>query len=428
MSQANTQPQSSVQGPAEAGSTGTRAWPWILFAVALLVRIVFAVLSHLRRASLGTLEFPDEQQYWLIATNLVEGLGLRDEIGHRAGRMPLYPAFLAVLAPFTNGIVFAKIGHIMLGSALASATYALAKRAFNTPVAVIAGLLVAFDPFLTFFSTLLLTETPFCLALTLFLWTVVPWVRDVDRPIPFREWAVATFLAVVLIYLRESTLGFVILVAVFVIMVRGFDLRCIKGAIMTAFVAVLALFPWALRNKSVIDSWTWLTSRGGISLYDGVGPQADGSSNLGDIKQSPMVAHLTEADYDRFFRGESIKCIRENPRRILGLAVVKIKHFWSPFPNAAGFQSPFIRLIAALWTIPAFTLAVIGVILLLRRNGVSRRITVFLLLPVLYLTVIHMIFVGSIRYRLGAVPAISILAAYAMVRIADGVRGKTTAE
>ncbi len=412
---------------AESGSTRA-AWPWILFAVALVVRVVVLVVTQRNRQSWSAIELPDEQQYWLIASNLVEGLGLRDEIGHRAGRMPLYPGFLALFAWFPNGIVVAKLAHIVLGSALAAVTYRLARIVGGVPAATIAGSLVAFDPFLAFFSTLLLTETPFCLCLTLLFSIMLPWVLDADRKIGRGEWFAATALAIVLIYLRESSVGLIAVLIAFTVVVRPFEARIVRGAILTLLFIVSSLVPWALRNSNVIGSWKWLTTRGGISLYDGVGPQANGSSNLGDVKLMPDVINLDEVEYDRYFHDKSFMMMRNNPQRILSLAITKFRNTWSLFPNAAGFQSRGTRVVSAAWTIPTFTLSALGVILMARRRGVYARISMFLLLPAIYLTAVHMIFVGSIRYRLGAIPMIAVFAAFGVVSLAGVIRGRRYSE
>jgi hypothetical protein len=54
-------------------------------------------------------------------------------------------------------------------------------------------------------------------------------------------------------------------------------------------------------------------------------------------------------------------------------------------------------------------------------------LVVFLLLPALYLSALHSLFVGSVRYRLGAMPMIEILAALAVVALADRLGRRSAA-
>jgi hypothetical protein len=50
------------------------------------------------------------------------------------------------------------------------------------------------------------------------------------------------------------------------------------------------------------------------------------------------------------------------------------------------------------------------------------RTAMFLLLPAMYFSAVHSLFVGSVRYRLAAIPMLEILAAVALVAIYDRIR------
>ena len=132
----------------------------------------------------------------------------------------------------------------------------------------------------------------------------------------------------------------------------------------------------------------------------------------------PAVRGLNEVQWDRYFRGESIRAMREDPARIARLAGVKLVRMWNPLPNVETYQSPMVRVVAALWTIPTFAMAVVGVMLLSKNKvGIGGWRMVLLLLPAAYLSVLHCFFVGSIRYRLPAMPMLEILAAFAVVTV-----------
>ncbi len=144
------------------------------------------------------------------------------------------------------------------------------------------------------------------------------------------------------------------------------------------------------------------------------------------------VRGLDEVAWNRFFLSESIKALRDNPARILRLAGVKLWRTWNPFPNVDSYQSRFVRLVSALWTIPTFALAAAGMILLPRVMGSAGwRVAALLLLPALYVSAMHTLFVGSVRYRLVVMPMLEMLAAFALVTLVSrgaghrrsGVRG-----
>ncbi len=389
--------------------------------VALLLRAGWGTFRLVRADDPSALEFPDEKQYWLMAASVSAGEGLKDELGFRATRMPLYPAGLAVFAAMANGAIVAKVLHWVLGAAAAALTAGAAATLFDRRVGLIAGLLAAFDPFLIFFSSLLLTETAFVAVLVALWWVIARIIQQGTES--HGRWVAVGLVAALCVYVRESGVGLIAVALGFVLVCRRFDRRTSVGVAIAAGLVVLALVPWAARNRRVVGEWYWLTTRAGISLYDGVGPQATGDSDLGNIKQMPAVRGLSEVEWNRYFMDESVKAIKSEPGRIVTLAGKKLARMWNPFPNVQTYQSPLVRTIAAVWTIPTFILAVVGALLLTIRSGKQDvRTAIFLLLPALYLSALHSLFVGSVRYRLGAIPMVEILAAVALVVVVDRVR------
>ena len=69
-----------------------------MFLVALSLRAGWGTYRLAQADDPSALEFPDEQQYWDMAASLMAGEGLKDELGFRATRMPLYPTLLAAWA------------------------------------------------------------------------------------------------------------------------------------------------------------------------------------------------------------------------------------------------------------------------------------------------------------------------------------------
>jgi hypothetical protein len=57
------------------------------------------------------------------------------------------------------------------------------------------------------------------------------------------------------------------------------------------------------------------------------------------------------------------------------------------------------------WCLPVFLTAILGLLVSLRRF----RMLAWLLLPVLVFTLIHMVFVGSVRYRVPMMPFVLVL-------------------
>ncbi len=409
-------------GGSRQGSPGLRARPLILvFLVALVLRGGWGAWQVARSGGAESLEFPDERQYWLMAENLRRGEGLKDEFGFRATRMPLYPAMLSLFVEMPRGILVAKVLQWLVGAVGAVVAAGLAATLFGSRVGLAAGLLVAVDPFLVFFSSLLLTETMFVAAL-LALWWCVAWLgsaTDLGRAMAWGAWAAVGVLGGLCVYLRESSAGLVACVLIGGAALGRCRAAAAGGALLAAVVIVAALAPWAVRNERVTGQRTWLTHRGGISLFDGVGPQADGSSRLQDVQQMEAVRGLNEVEWDRYFRDASWRAMREDPGRIVRLAGVKLARTWNPLPNVETYQSSLVRVVSFAWTLPVYLLAVGGAVLVLGQGRGARWRVALLLLPAVYFSVVHSFFVGSVRYRLVSMPMLEILAAFAAVFLVE---------
>jgi 4-amino-4-deoxy-L-arabinose transferase-like glycosyltransferase len=397
-----TQPGDQRSGPDRSAdavpSTAPFGWPaaLLLFAVALAARAVYGCWRG------GPLAYDDEIWYWEIARAYAAGDGLVGEFGHRAGRMPLYPWMLS----WFDSIDSARAMQWVVGGLAAPLTYALARPV--TRWAFLAGLIVAFDPTLVGSASLLLSETLAVTVLTA-LWCVG--LRLATGRGSWRQWASAALLASLCVYARESLLVLIAALLLALIVMRR-DARTAAGAAGVGLVVLVALLPWAWRNQRVLGQWCWLTTRGGISLYDGVRPGATGASDLAEVKDVPAVRGLSEVEWDAYFRNAAYTAIREEPGRVLGLIPVKWARTWSPMLNAAEYASPGMRIIFALWYVPLYLAVVTGCIV--RRR--SAATVVLLLLPALCVCALHGVFVGSVRYRLVALPMLAVLAAAGIER------------
>lgn len=435
----------SVESRHTARQTGVRTTPqrlshlgagWIaVFILALVLRAGWGLAGSSSGHDLSSLEFPDEIQYWGMANSLASGEGLKDEFGFRATRMPLYPAFLALPAwagDGPRGVVAAKVLQWLIGATGAALTAGLGAALFGRWTGLVAGTLAAFDPFLVYFSSLLLTETLFVAALPALWWAL--WAACTRPRFHWRRWGLVGIAGAVCVYAKESSAGLVAVALVVAAVASWRDSRSRSGPlgpILAGAIVLLAVFPWALRNRVVLGEWCWLTTRGGVSLFDGVGPQANGASHLEGIQDAPVVQRLGEVEWNRHFWRESWRAIRQDPVRIARLAGKKLARMWNPFPNVGTYQSTAVRVLSAAWTLPLYACALGGALIVTKRDRSSRgsercvslRRTGFLLLPAVYFSAIHSLFVGSVRYRLATVPMLEILAAAAIMAVVDRLTG-----
>ncbi|MFO7907600.1 MAG: hypothetical protein R6U98_33440, partial [Pirellulaceae bacterium] len=110
-------------------------------------------------------------------------------------------------------------------------------------------------------------------------------------------------------------------------------------------------------------------------------------------------------------RNAAISWALDHPRQVLWLMGRKFLRMWSPWPNDEAFQTGWLGTMVMLGYVPLVLLSLVGTGIWGWR-GWPLAICVF---PAIYYTGLHMVFVGSIRYRQPAMLAWLILAAAVIV-------------
>jgi len=413
MSKADTAPVASPR---------SRLLPLVgVFVLALLLRAGWAIhRTGDQPSAAAQLQFPDEREYWSLAVSLRDAGELALPNGDRAKRMGLYPALLAPFVHVPHPVLTARLAQSILGALAAVGVAALAMRLAGVGAGLLAGALVAVDPFAVFFSSLLLTETPFAAALVGFVlcgWPLIDKTQSMSAP----RLLIAAALAMACIYLRPEAIGFVALWSVLALARRRSPARARAQVVLIPILVIASLVPWAWRNRVVLGEWVWLTTNGGASLYDGQGLQADGSSNLADVFASPAVSQMSELQRDAFLQGQALQTMRRDPARVLRLAAVKFVRTWNIWPNFSDYRSVKLRAVSAAYMVPVLILAAIGLWALRDRL----RVALVLLLPAMYWTALHCVFVGSLRYRQPAMPFVEMLAALGLALLISSAKRPT---
>ncbi|MBI1347627.1 hypothetical protein GC163_15205 [bacterium] len=395
-------------------------------AVALLVRLATAVVvDQIVSATPGRICLieGDASGYWILGERLARGESYElYDPPRRILRMPGFPILLAGCrlvfgdALFPTRCVLAVIGTLGCGC-----VYWLGRELVNETVGLVACGLVAVSPPLVVFSPLLLSETLFATAMVA---SLIPLARLVKFPADqkARIWLaiVAGSLLAVATYVRPTWLPIAAVGAgSIIIAARGRRAGWYEaGCLLLAF--ALWLTPWTVRNYRVCGHVVPTTLWVGASLYDGLNPEATGDSNMAFFDRENLLATMSEYEVDREYRRRAWDYAGQHPGRAIELAIIKAGRYWSPWPNAEQFDRPVIRwgLIAA--TVPMYLLALLG-LWQQRRQAVFWLVT---LCPALFFCLVHMLFVGSIRYRLPADMTLWIAAATGLVTIYQRWRGR----
>ena len=271
---------------------------------------------------------------------------------------------------------------------------------------------VALDPFLVFFSGLLLTETLFAVSL-LAAWYFVVATAQADAGVRWRDAIGAGLLLTLCVLLRPSAVVLVVFAVMLIAVGRGAKRKRLARAWVILAVVVMGLFPWALRNRATIGQWRWLTTRGGISLYDGLREGATGNSDLAHTKTMSDVAGLSETAWDAYFRSAAIRAAQSDPMRVVKLAGSKFLRTWSLIPNVEAYRRGSAAVAGAAFMVLALATAAVG----WWRCRRSAYRWIVLLTPVVAITCMHMVFVGSVRYRVPVMPFVVVLSGAGLVQM-----------
>lgn len=398
---------------------------WILTAIlvaALVLRLVAGMWWQQRLPEGKKFGFGDSDGYWELGRTIARGQPFEygpDRL--KIFRTPGYPAVLAPLFLLSDEppVLLGRAVSAVLSTAAVAGVAVLAWLLFDQRTALVAAATAAAYPEAIALGVFVLSEAPFAplMMLNLVLWTLAWRAQTRGR---MAGWSVGAGIAAGLATLmRPSWLLFVPFAGA-IGLVACRDRR--KHAFVTALMLVglcIAMLPWWIRNYTVAGRFVPTTLQVGASLYDGISPTATGASDMrfvgAFVAEQRIADNDPKADRTRLFedrldqrmRRAAMDWAREHPQRVLSLAVTKFLRMWSIVPNASEFQSGWLRLILAATYTPVIVLALFGVWQYSRRDWPH----VLSVLPAVYFTCLHVVFVSSIRYRQPAMLPLIVFAA-----------------
>jgi len=391
-----------------------------VLVIALALRCAAAVYWQSHVPVGKSFVFPDSETYWHLAQTIVRGEPYA--YGEfRLFRAPGYPIELAtVMAAFGERGALTAIRYIgaVQGTVAVGLVMLLARRLFDRPTAWVAGLLAAIAPGGIGMSILVLSESLFAplLVASILLWVGAVRARGASLSLAWGMAAGAVAGAATLT--RSSWLLFVPACGGWMLIRSPDRAHMIRVAAGTLFAFLAVMAPWWVRNYRVVGRFVPTTLQVGASLYDGWHETADGSSDMRFVdhfvrQQRQFDALETqprgtfEERLDRRMADAALTWAGANPVRVVRLALVKIFRMWSPWPHARELSRPWIRWGTAAVDVPIMICAVCGVWWYARRDwGCALCVA-----PAIYLTGLHAIFVGSVRYRQPTMLLLMVLAA-----------------
>jgi hypothetical protein len=237
-----------------------------------------------------------------------------------------------------------------------------------------------------------------------------------QRGFAWRIWA-GRILLVLSIFVRPSALGLPLVLGIAELFLNRREREAYHsswrlpiGATMVVLTLV-ALFPWAARNRAVVGAWIFTTTNSGFTAYDGFNPDADGASHQDFVGAMPQLRSMNEVQRSQYLSRLAKVYALQHPQRVAQLAGMKIARFWSPIPLSSEYHRMRYVLVGAGYAIPLDVLVVLG-LLYGRLSGAAK---VMLLLPAVYFTLAHALTIGSLRYRIPVEVPMAVIAASASV-------------
>ncbi len=416
------------------GCVGERSrfgrWLVVIVVLAVAARAGMLVFAEWRPSAF---DFPDSHRYVSVARNIAAGLGPIESEDVRAGTDPVYPGILSIgvwLGADDDAAVmrFGRFVNVVFGVISVALLALFARRFVGDVAALFAAAILAVDPIMVFFNALVLTETVY---VALVLAGFLALTRLGGRR--GRLWGAAAGLALgVATVTRSSSLFLPVLVLPFAWHLAGGDpiapvegtkrlgRRCVVSLCYMATICAV-LVPTIARNYGLFGHFVPVRTGSGASLMEGLGPWADGAPGMDRIVYPAFPHGANEYDRDVICRSAALEWAWDHPGRALALAWAKLRRTWSVAINASDYSSWFHILVAWLTVFPEFLLAICGVWLLRRRPAVLA----LLLVVAAYFTLLHMVFVGSVRYRVPAMPFVFVLAGVGVERLWRKVNGTT---
>lgn len=396
----------------------------VVFTLALVLRGGWVGVGWARHGA--TLTYPDETLHWEIARNLITHGALATDDGRYAARMPLYPLYLAAFAGLGDlGVLLARIGQALIGALGALIVAWWARRALGARAAWLAGGLAAIDPYGVFFCNLLLTEVLFTTLALGFAASAWRLIQPDEGARKATGWLIAAgALSSACLLTRPSCALWLPVVWLLIGLGAAHWRHGLTRLAICAGVTALLLLPWGLRNRAVLGHFAWLSANGGVTLYDALGPQARGDSDQSFLAQMPQLERMGEVERDRRLRDLALAEVRKDPARVARLAWTKFLRTWNPFPNVSAYASGLVAWVSAVFTIAVLALAAVG----LWRPRRLARLHLIVWSPVVYFTLLHSVYIGSLRYRVPVMPFVEIAAGAAVASSSSSRAGEPPSE
>jgi 4-amino-4-deoxy-L-arabinose transferase-like glycosyltransferase len=370
---------------------------FFIIVIGFLIRLVYAKVAQ-------TSIFPDESRFYGDILYFSEHFSFQKNFQD----MPFMAVFFGLLHRFFYISLFGmKFTNICFSvGTVFYITKTAGHLSYSRTSPILAASIAVFYPYFVFYSELLLSESIFLGFLTAGFYYYL------------RKQLYVAFLLFGLAQLTRPTVVYFVPIAIFyyyfVLESSSNRFKKVRQSVLAACIFALCFLPWVARNYSVFGEFM-ISKPAGHQLWEGNNPwNKDGGvahESWGYLDNMPK--NLTYLERDNWEKDQAINFIVHNPIQFVKLAVKKFIRFWNIWPNAPGYNSGIYKWVAIFSFGPVLIFSLIGVYTL--RHQWKKLLILWLFIA--YYTAIHMITIGSIRYRLPLEPLLIGMAAASLAEV-----------
>ncbi|MCK4538301.1 MAG: glycosyltransferase family 39 protein [Candidatus Krumholzibacteria bacterium] len=362
--------------------------------LALVVRILHVIFTAKLDPLAGDLTL-DAAIYDQWAKFLVWG---GEDVPTRLMQAPLFPWFVSVIYRIAGpGLTAVRVAHAILGTLTCALMITSTRRLFRSSTAgILAGAIMALYLPAIFYEGVLVPATLILFLNTLFVFLLVP---ESGYPVKPR-----LLLAGFVLGLSVIAKPVALLLLPFALVHLALRMNKARPRFSTgSFVGrsglifaglIMAVAPLTIRNSIVSGEFIPLTTGGGINLYIGNNPKANGfysipayrgqslggtpevqQARMRTIAESESGEKLSASEVSSFWLREGIRHDIENPGSFFHLLWQKTLFFWNRYERASVESLTFHRRFGGILSLPLLTFglvapfALLGIFLSRERAG-----------------------------------------------------------
>jgi len=307
-------------------------------------------------------------------------------------RTPGYPLFLGIFHGFLkiplNGVVILQIILTLLSAVI---VFKIADK-ISPQLGMIAFFIILFDPAITVYSLMLLTESIFLFLMSAFMYTMITYLQDQNKKHLFLSaltLAAATYVRPITFYL-----GGILAVFILVTFLRRDPKKSIIHACIFIVTVYSLLFVWQWRNYTHFQEYQF-------SNINNATINLKGLYKSYERNEDPISQGLPPVAYYFNVGSRNLMSLMTRP---------------ASFKN---FNSPGLKKIGKVFSYPWIAFWLLGLILGIRKVG-KNILFHFLLIVILYMigaTIVGTMWGSGPRFRIPMMPYIAILSSYGWIQL-----------